>query len=200
MGSHRGALQCDARGKGMIRRVFLAAAGIAAAGSAQAQFETLVLKPIVKAVREGDEEKVRQALFKGENPNQSDTNGQPLLMVAVVAGQIAVADALLKGGAVADAIDREGYTSLIRAAERGDVDIVDLLLKRNAKPSAQTRQGTTALMVASRLGFAEVVRALLEKKADPNVPDFTGRTALVFARQSGRASIEAMLRKAGGRE
>ena len=30
--------------------------------------------------------------------------------------------------------------------------------------------------------------------------DFTGRTAMAYARQAGRASIEPMLRKAGGRE
>ena len=185
----------------MIRRTFLAlVAGLAPAGVALAQVDSLTLKPIVKAVRDGDEEKVRQALFKGENPNQADTNGQPLLMVSVLAGQIAVAETLLKGGAVVDATDREGYTSLIRAAERGDVDLVELLLKRNAKPNSQTRQGVTALMVASRLGFAEVVRVLLEKKANPNTPDFTGRTALTFARQSGRTTIEGMLRKAGGKE
>lgn len=157
------------------------------------------LKPIVKAVREGDEEKVRAALFKGESPNQNDTNGQPLIMVAAIAGQIAVVETLLKGGAVADAIDRESYTTLIRAAERGDVDVAEALLRRNAKPNAQTRQGETALMVASRLGYADFVRLLLEKKADPNVADFTGRTAMIYARQAGRGSIEVMLRKAGGR-
>jgi ankyrin repeat protein len=184
----------------MIRRTFLAIACMAPAAAAMAQVDSMMLKPIVKAVREGDEEKVRQALFKGENPNQSDTNGQPLLMISVLAGQIAVAETLLKGGAVVDATDREGYTSLIRAAERGDADLVEILLKRNAKPNAQSRQGVTALMVASRLGFAEVVRVLLEKKANPNTPDFTGRTALTYARQSGRSSIEAMLRKAGGKE
>ena len=43
-------------------------------------------KPIVKAVREGDEEKVRQALLKGENPNQIDASGRPLLMIAVMDG------------------------------------------------------------------------------------------------------------------
>ena len=64
----------------------------------------------------------------------------------------------------------------------------------------QNRQGMTPLMVASRLGYAEVVRALLDKKADPNMADFTGRTALAYARQSGRTTIEAMLRRAGGRE
>ena len=37
-----------------------------------AQFDTMTQKPIVKAVREGDEEKVRQSLLKGENPNQID--------------------------------------------------------------------------------------------------------------------------------
>jgi ankyrin repeat protein len=44
------------------------------------------------------------------------------------------------------------------------------------------------------------VRALLDKKADPNVADFTGRRALAYARRAGRVPIEAMLRKAGGRE
>ena len=123
----------------MIRRTFLIlVAGLAPAGGpALAQVDPLTLKPIVKAVRDGDEQKVRQALFKGENPNQADTNGRPLLMVAVIAGQIAVVETLLKGGAVADAVDREGYTSLIRAAERGDVDLVELLLKSNAKPNAE---------------------------------------------------------------
>mgnify|MGYP003344180843 FL=1 len=44
------------------------------------------------------------------------------------------------------------------------------------------------------------MRLLLASKADPNQSDFTGRTALTYARQSGRTTVEAMLRKAGGRE
>jgi ankyrin repeat protein len=56
------------------------------------------------------------------------------------------------------------------------------------------------MMFAARSGNAEVVRILLNKKADPNLADFTGRTAMAYARQAGRASIEPMLRKAGGRE
>ena len=43
-----------------------------AAAPAWAQFDTMTQKPIVAAVRSGDEEKVRQALLKGENPNQID--------------------------------------------------------------------------------------------------------------------------------
>ena len=116
----------------MIRRSLLMLA-LAAATPASAQIESMTQKPIVKAVREGDEEKVRQALLKGENPNQNDSSGRPLLMIAVMDGQVAVVQTLLKGGAVADATDRDSYTSLLRAAEKGDVDIADLLLKRNAK-------------------------------------------------------------------
>jgi ankyrin repeat protein len=183
----------------MIRRAFLALVVAAPAGMARAQ-DMFTLKPIVKAVREGDDEKVRQALLKGENPNQNDTSGQPLLMVAVMASQITVVETLLKGGAIVDAIDREGYTSLFQAAQRGDGEVVDILLKRNAKPNMQSRQGVTALMAASRAGYTDIVRALLAKKADPNTPDFTGRTAVAYARQSGHTTIEAMLRKAGGRE
>ena len=183
----------------MIRRAFLAALAAAPAGTARAQ-EMFTLKPIVKAVREGDEEKVRQALLKGENPNQNDTSGQPLLMIAVIAGQVAVAETLIKGGAIVDAIDREGFTSLFHAAQRGDGELVDILLKRNAKPNVQNRQGVTALMVASQAGCTDIVRALLARKADPDTADFTGRTAVAYARQSGHSTIEAMLRKAGGRE
>lgn len=184
----------------MIRRMFLLSALMAPAGTAYAQFDALTLKPIVKAVREGDDEKVRQAILKGESPNQMDTSFQPLLMVAVMNGQLAVVETLLKGRAVVDAVDRDGYTSMIRAAERGDVDIVDLLLKYNAKPDAQTKQGQTALMVASRLGYAEIVRLLIDRKADPDKPDFTGRTAFDFARQGNRTTIEALLRKGSKRK
>ena len=207
MGPYRGALAGDAGWGGMSvpmrRRELLASvvAGtmVATAAPAMAQVDLYTLKPIVKAVRDGDDEKVRQALMKGENPNQTDL-GKPLLMVATLAGNLAVAESLLKAGAVVDATDSDGYTALIRAAERGDADIVDLLLKRNAKPNAQNRQGVSAMMFAARSGNAEIVRILLSKRADPNLADFTGRTAMTYAHQAGRASIEPMLRKAGGRE
>lgn len=183
----------------MIRRDVIASLLMMPAASVSAQ-DFLTVKPIVQAVRNGDEDKVRQALLRNESANQLDSNGQPLLVVAVMAGHVGVVDALLKGGAIPDSADREGYTPLHRAAERGDVDIVEMLLRRNARTGTQTRQGATALIIASRLGFAEVVRALLDKKADPNIPDFTGRRALSYAKQAGRTPIEAMLRKAGGRE
>jgi len=206
MGPYRGALAGNA-GRGgvsrpMRRRELLASAvvvaGLAAAAPAMAQIDHMSLKPIVKAVREGNDDKVRQALMRGDNPNQTD-QGKPLVVAATLGGSSAVVESLLKAGAVVDATDGEGYTSLIRAAERGDIDIVELLLKRNARPNAQTRQGVSALMVAARAGNAEIVRLLLDKKADPNLADFTGRSAMIYARQAGRASIEPMLRKAGGR-
>ena len=128
----------------MIRRSVLALAFAAVAAPALAQFDTMTQKPIVKAVREGDEEKVRQALLKGENPNQVDSSGRPLLMIAVMDGQVAVVDALLKGGSVVDGVDREGYTSLIRAAERGDYDIADMLLKRQRQAERADPPGRDA--------------------------------------------------------
>src|ERR1700757_1862150 len=111
----------------MIRRSFLALALAVVAAPAWAQFDTMTQKPIVAAVRAGGEEKGRQSLLKGENPNQSDASGRPLLMIAVMDGDIPVVKALLNGGALPDSLDKEGYTSLIRAAEHGDVDIVDML-------------------------------------------------------------------------
>ena len=141
----------------MIRRAFIALSMTVPAGAVLAQpsnSDLLGQKQIVRAVVEGDEEKVRQALLKQESPNQTANNGQPLLIVAVRAGHIPVVETLLKGGAIPDSMDPEGYTALMRAAE----------------------------------------------KAEPNSRDFTGRTALTYARQNNRGSIEAMLRKAGGKE
>ena len=185
----------------MLRRTLVALLAASPAGAAFAQGSDIFgQKPIVKAVLEGDDEKVRQALLKHENPNQTANNGTPLLIIAVQSGHIPVVDVLLKGGAVIDAIDREGYTALMRAAEKNDVDIVEILLRRNAATRPQGRQGQTALLIAAGRGNAEIARLLLEKKADPNARDFTGRTALTYAKQSNRNSVEAVLRRAGGKE
>ena len=187
----------------MLRRTLVSMAVATPAGVAFAQTggsELFGEKQIVKAVLEGDDEKVRAALLRRENPNQTANNGTPLLIVAVQAGHLPVVDVLLKGGAVIDAVDRDGYTALMRAAEKNDLDIVEMLLRRSANTRPQGRQGQTALMIAAGRGNAEIVRLLLDKKADPNTRDFTGRTALTYAKQSNRNSVEAALRRSGGKE
>ena len=101
----------------MIRRTFLSLSTILPAGAAFAQStssDLLGQKLIVKAVMEGDEEKVRQALLKHESPNQTANNGQPLLTVAVRAGHVPVVETLLKGGAQPDAVDPEGIYYEVR--------------------------------------------------------------------------------------
>lgn len=185
----------------MIRRSVLASLVVLPlAGSAYAQTDIFAQKPIVTAVLQGDEEKVRQALLRNESPNQTANNGQPLLIVAVSAGHIPVVETLLKGGAIVDTVDRESYTALMRATEKNDVDIVEILLRRNANTRGQNRQGQTALMIAAGRGYAEIVKLLLGKKADPNARDFTGRSALNYAKQNNRVAVEAMLRGAGAKE
>ncbi len=188
----------------MIRRTFLcaftASLAVLSAGATSAQTDIFALKPIAKAVLEGDEEKVRQALLRNENPNQTANNGTPLLIVAVQSGYIPVVETLLKGGAIVDSVDRESYTALMRATEKNDVDIVEILLRRNASTRPQNRQGQTALMIAAGRGYSEVVKLLLDKKADPNMRDFTGRSALSYAKQNNRGAVESMLRRAGAKE
>ncbi|MBL8675796.1 MAG: ankyrin repeat domain-containing protein, partial [Rhodospirillales bacterium] len=94
----------------------LAAVLALAAAPAAAQIEILLSKPILGAVERGETDAVRQALLKGESPNQIDARRQPLLILAVSKGHVEVAEVLLKGGAIVDATDGEGRTALLRAA------------------------------------------------------------------------------------
>ncbi|MBL0899599.1 MAG: ankyrin repeat domain-containing protein, partial [Reyranella sp.] len=84
----------------MLRRTLIAVMTGGPVGAAFAQVggtELFGEKQIVRAVQEGDDEKVRAALLRRESPNQTANNGVPLLIVAVQAGHVAVFEVLLKG-------------------------------------------------------------------------------------------------------
>jgi hypothetical protein len=80
---------------------------------------------------EGDEEKVRQSLLKGENPIRA-IQRPPLLMIAVMDGQVAVVETLLKGGSC-DALDPRGLHLAAPRRRAGRRRIADLLLKRKCQ-------------------------------------------------------------------
>lgn len=67
---------------------------------------------LLKAVAEGDGEKMIAALASGENVNQSDKNGKTALMIAASLGRTDLVKTLLEKGADVNLQDREGRTAL----------------------------------------------------------------------------------------
>ncbi len=145
------------------------------------------------AVLKGQAGGVRFWLRAGANPNLAE-EGFPLLTIAVMKEDFAVADALLMGGANVNALSVDGfYRPLSFAAARGNEAAVDYLLDQGAVVDGQNTQRATALHLAAMNGHARVVRRLLDAGADPAASTAQGATPLDLARQQGRDEVAVML-------
>jgi ankyrin repeat protein len=115
-------------------------------------------------------------------------NGSPLIS-AVLRGDTAEAQKLIKEGADVNARYDNGLTALIFASGFGYKKIVSALLEAKADPDAQYISGETALMTASHEGFSEIVSMLLKAKANPDLQSNKGAAALILAAQNGHKKL-----------
>jgi ankyrin repeat protein len=93
--------------------------------------------------------------------------GNTALLFAARSGHLAVAEALLDGGADPSAASAYGTSATVLAAITGNAELVRLLLERGADPDA-AEAGYAALHAALQRRHPEIVRILLEHGADPN--------------------------------
>lgn len=99
-------------------------------------------------------------LERGSNPSGHSGSGRLTpLHVAARRGNLAIAEALLDGGAVVDARDARGETPLRRAVNGGIIPMVDLLLERGADPRSADRRGVTLLTAARHDRVRDRLRA-----------------------------------------
>ena len=119
---------------------------------------------------------------------------------ATAAGQVAVPEALIAGGADVDGPARDDLTALIIAARNGRIEALRALIGHGARTDlTDRRDGNTALMYAANRGQSQAVALLIEAEADVNVTANDGWTALGAARMIGADDIVTMLRAAGAR-
>ena len=160
---------------------------------------------LIEAVKEGNINKVREALNNGADVDYQTEEGKTALMWAslrtfkpsLTSMALTKANACLPGPGPCN-----DMAWPIRENEQNVeiLNIVELLLDAGADVNLQDNYGRTALMEPSGLGYIETVRLLLEAGADVNLQDNYGWTALYHASRTGRTEIVRLLRAAGATE
>lgn len=107
----------------------------------------------VNRVRQRDLETVKLFLAAGINPDAKDEEGTTFLMLAVLAGDIGISEALLKNGASVNARATNDSTALHLAMLVGNYDSARLLLRKGADVNAGNDDGETPLMIAALKGY-----------------------------------------------
>ena len=122
--------------------------------------------------------------------NKLNAQGESILMLAALKGQLDLADRLIKKGAD---VNKTGWTPLHYAASGGHAALISLLLENNAYIDAESPNGSTPLMMAAMYGSEASVKVLLQEGADPKLKNQQGLTALDFAQRGKRpAAVEAI--------
>ena len=122
--------------------------------------------------------------------NQLNGQGESILMLAALKGQIELVEKLIKKGAD---VNKTGWTPLHYASSGGHVALIGLMLENSAYIDAESPNGTTPLMMAAMYGSEASVKLLLLEGADPMIKNHQGLTALDFAQRGKRPiSVEAI--------
>lgn len=176
-----------------------AVVGVLALGPtpAQAEVQLHLQNPAITTMLSNDIDKFDR-MIRTETPvNLTDTDGQPLILLAARNGLEKAVEILIRQGARVDYADPHGNTALMWAADQGHDRIVERLLAAGANPNLQNRQGLTPLIRAARNGQRMVVDLLLKHGADVSITDYTGRGPLSWARDGRSPAVERTLENAG---
>ena len=122
--------------------------------------------------------------------NKLNPQGESILMLVSLKGQLDLAGKLIKKGAD---VNKTGWTPLHYAASGGHAALISLLLENSAYIDAESPNGSTPLMMAAMYGSEASVRMLLQEGADTALKNQQGLSALDFAQRGKRPdSLEAI--------
>ncbi len=134
----------------------------------------------LKAVEDGDLEKVRELADLGIDINSKGSTGYTALHRAADAGNTELIELLISLGADVNERGEEGKTPLHMAADDGREEAVKMLLEHGANLHARDERGREAIHLAAADARMSLVRELARLGADINERDNEGFTPLDY--------------------
>ena len=120
----------------------------------------------LKAILQGDIQRVEEALAENANVKSRDAYGKTPLIIVIAEGKlnrIPIAERLLSAGADVNAQNRNGETALIEAVHKDDIEVIQLLLRYEADIHKKDKNGNTALSIAAIRGN-KTIEQILKKE------------------------------------
>src|SRR5688572_30827 len=100
---------------------------------------------------------------------------------AVIAGDLARVDSLIKAGAVVDEKNRSGETALLLAVKHDRTAIAKKLMAAGASIDARAKNKDTPWLLAGAAGRTEIIREMIPLGPDLSVRNRYGGNALIPA-------------------
>lgn len=157
--------------------------------------------PLHCAVKSGSVPAVQVLLDKNVNIDAIDTqNERTPLLEAAISGYSEIVNLLLKEGADARIVDKDGSHFLHFAVEKRNMETLNLALETSDKILEKDKSGRIPLHVAAKTGFTEGVARLLKvgnASAQLEATTAKKRTHLHLAAKYGHLETAEALLKAG---
>ena len=150
------------------------------------------INDFVKASKFDNASEVRSLLAKGVTPNAVDSNGNPMLLLAIKDNSDKVIDVLLNNQNIdVDLSNKNGETPLMIASIQGNLPLVKRLVEKNH--AAIDHIAWTPLHYASARGQVSVAVFLLSEGAIVDSRSLNDTTPLMMAVQSGNEQMVKLL-------
>ncbi|XP_062575499.1 ankycorbin-like [Saccostrea cucullata] len=132
---------------------------------------------LMEAVYNGDTTALQKIIKSGSNVNVLDENGEPLIFIPIVNGDMDTLKVLLPYADTSMTND-DGRTLLMVAVEMNDMDMVKKIVKSGADVNKKDNSGKTAILIALEGGNFKIAEYLIKHGSDVNVVDDLGQSAL----------------------